>query len=106
MLMCHYMERNVEWRERWLYPLLEVIANDTNWKIFEGILIDLLRSRCHIVADIRNWYELNRKQRLPVYVSALLAGKRQGIFLNNSENYAEETQKIAQEAIDHSDWRV
>lgn len=107
--MFHDMERNEAWQDRWLNPLLEVIANNTNGTIFESTLIELLQSRPQIVADIKKWYELDRRERMPVYISALLAGKRQGVLLSGSAEHTDTVnviQKIVGEAIHHSDGKV
>lgn len=78
--MFHKVEKDKEWMERWLYPLLSAMENHPNAQSFESLLIDVLKLHPVIIHNVENWCQEERSSRLPVFITALLACRKFGLF--------------------------
>ena len=103
-------EQTDEWMGCWLYPLLTAISHP-NGQNLESSLIDLLKLHPKIIRHVEIWCQVNCSSRLSVYVTALLASRKLGLFPTNID--VEEClwngvikADVLEKALEHKDDKV
>lgn len=79
-MMLKNTEHTDEWMGRWLYPLLSAMEKHPNGQSFESSLVDLLKQYPETIHNVEIWCQMDRSSRLAVYVTALLACRKLGLF--------------------------
>lgn len=79
--MFHSMRSSGEsWTELWLHPLLDALGSHPEGQGFEGSLVQLLEQFPEVMDRVEHWCQED-PSRMGVYMTALLACRKQGLPL-------------------------
>jgi hypothetical protein len=111
--MFQKMEHTDEWMTHWLYPLLNAMEKNPNGQSFESSLVDLLKLHPEMIYNVETWCQVDRPSRLAVYITALLACRKLGLFPTTDVDAPQEKVwnnalkvDVLEQALNHSDGKV
>lgn len=110
--MFQKMEHTDEWMTHWLYPLLNAMEKHPNGQSFESSLVELLKMHPEIIYNVETWCQVDRPSRLAVYITALLACRKLGLFATDVDAPQEKVWNnalkvdVLEQALDHYDGKV
>lgn len=106
------MENTNEWMERWLYPLLSAMESHPNAQSFESSLIEILKLHPEVIHNVESWCHFDQSSRLSVYITALLACRRFGLFPTDVSSSDHDVwngvikTNVLEQALEHKDAKV